>query len=149
MLINFFLHTLFSNLLCNFPQNHTFHITAYLSISSNKICIFGFFMFYFTINEIPSHVRHLLEVFWWKTTWSSVKWPHIRTLAKSLPLIQQHCDYLGCFIELNFMTPTLLNHNNINSDNFSLEFILLSVIEQIHSLLNIEIKFIEALDNSD
>jgi len=46
------------------------------------------------------------------------------------------------------MTPTLLNHNNINSDNF-LEFILLSVIEQIHSLLNIEIKFIEALDNSD
>ena len=42
------------------------------------------------------------------------------------------------------MTPT-----NINSDNFSLEFILLSVIEQIHSLLNIEIKFIEALDNSD
>ena len=145
MLINFFF----------ILYSQTYYVISIRIIHFTLLLIFKqnmylwFFMFYFTINEIPSHVRHLLEVFWWKTTWSSVKWPHIRTLAKSLPLIQQHCDYLGCFIELNFMTPTLLNHNNINSDNFSLEFILLSVIEQIHSLLNIEIKFIEALDNSD
>ncbi len=138
MLINFFI-----------LQSQTYYVISLRIIHftllliwvylQTKYVFFGFFcMFYFTINGIPSHVRHLLEVFWWKTTWSSVKWPHIRTLAKSLPLIQQHCDYLGCFIELNIMTLTLLNHNNIKSDNFSLEFILLSVIEQIHSLLNIK-----------